>query len=585
MPVPKKTPPGFYSYKHLEGADRVYLNKLRVNLEHDLLTVTGVPIKLWQDVEEIKWGQEWKKAIHKGLGDAAFFLPVITPGYLFSNVCKDEFEKFAAYEKKLGRTDLILPLIYVRPEDFDDEESKKKDPIVRLCLERQYVNWEDLRGLGDEGQEYRIRLTTLSKRIRSLLSTLPSASSAVESTGKKKPTRANRKSSVRKKGNSSAQGGDTSAQAFGGSRKDETAAPMQRTLYVNRLGHPGTFQTIAKALEAAEGGDRILVAPGHYSEALVLTKPVVIVGEGNLGEVAVAVKDAHVVHSTAPFGRLQNLSLRQHGGDMKFGVRVAAGSLEIDGCEVTSASIACVGVQDGAEVRIRRSRVHGSPKSGVCFFQGSKGVVEESDIYENGLSGVALQGSGDVTIRGNKIHHGRGSAIRISAEARGLIEDNEIFANTLAGISILDRADPTVRRNRIYDGKEGGVHVSQNAKGTIVENDIFGNTLSGVLIFEGGTPSISKNYIHDNQGGLFFYTDGGGVIESNRVERNTWNGAAIQEGAKPQLRNNIFVENKNFGIRVAADGGGVFEGNEFEGNKSGEKLIDPAAEPNVQWKD
>lgn len=58
MAGPKDPPPGFYSYKHLEGADRVYLNNLRVNLEHDVLTVTGLRIKLWQDVDEIKWGQE-----------------------------------------------------------------------------------------------------------------------------------------------------------------------------------------------------------------------------------------------------------------------------------------------------------------------------------------------------------------------------------------------------------------------------------------------------------------------------------------------------------------------------------------------
>lgn len=585
MPAPKNTPPGFYSYKHLEGADRVYLDKLRVNLQHDLLTVTGLPIKLWQDTEDIKWGQEWKKTIDKGLGDAAFFIPIITPGYLFSVVCKQEFEKFAAYEKKLGRTDLILPLIYVRPEDFDDDEAMKKDPIVRLCLERQYVNWEDLRGLGDEGQEYRTRLTTLSKRIRSLLSTLPSAAVLAAPARRKKSAGAKGTFFVRKTVKTNTPVGSRSRTAQTDFQQDGAAVPMQRTLYVNRLGHPGTYQTIAKALEVAHGGDRILVAPGHYSEAITLTKPVLIVGEGNLGEVTVSTKDADVVNSTTAFGRLQNLALRQCGGEKKFGINVMAGSLEIDGCEITSASVACIGVKDGAEARVRRCRVHGSPKSGVCFYPGARGVVEECEIYDNGLSGVALQGSRDVTVRSNRIRNGRGSGIRVQMEARGLIEDNEVFANADAGVVVFSDADPTVRRNRIYDGKQSGVFVD-GGKGSFIENAIFGNTFSGVEVGGASAASFSNNDVHDNlQAGFHFHSQACGVVEKNRIERNASDGAFVQEGASPQLRQNSFAANGGVGIRVKADGGGVFEGNTFERNIGGDKFVAPAAEPNVQWKE
>ena len=561
------------------------MDKLRVNLEHDLLTVTGLPIKLWQDVDEIKWGQEWKKAIDKGLTDAAFFIPVITPGYLFSDVCRIEFTRFAEFEKKRGRTDLILPLIYVMPEDFDDEEAKKKDLIVRLCFERQYVNWEDLRGLGDEGQEYRTRLTALSKRIRQLLKSLPNPSVATTTKNKRSPGTKKRMPPRRRKDAASQSSAPTKV-SHGEVAKGNIVAPVQRTLYVNRLGHPGTFQGIAAALEAAQGGDRILVAPGHYSEAIVLTKPVVIVGEGNLSEVTVSVKDANVVQSTIRFGRLQNLVLHQNGGGKFFGVNVEAGSLEIDTCEVTSASISCIGVQKGAEVRVRRCKVHGSPQCGITFFSGSKGVVEECEIYDNGFPGIWLEGSGDVTIRSNKIHNGRSAGVRIGNDGRGLIEDNDIFANAFGGIMILECSDPTVRRNRIHDGRTGGVVVLEQGKGSIAENDIFRNAFTGIEVRDGSTPSISDNDVHENTGsGLFVHTDGGGLFENNRIRKNGNNGAVVQEGARPQFRKNRFLENQKFGIRVGAEGGGVFEGNEFSDNKAGHKHIDPRAETNVQWKD
>ncbi len=164
---------GFFSYRHLDNKnDGDYLSKLRVNLEHEIGTLTGQKIIIWQDIDQIQWGQRWEEAIDKGLVDAAFFIPVVTPGYLFSEPCRKEFVDFAAYEKERKRTDLILPLIYVRPDQLDDPKAKKADEIVRIILERQYVDWEPLRHLGDERMEYREKITELGKRVRELMKSL-----------------------------------------------------------------------------------------------------------------------------------------------------------------------------------------------------------------------------------------------------------------------------------------------------------------------------------------------------------------------------------------------------------------------------
>jgi parallel beta-helix repeat protein len=585
MATPKNNPPGFYSYKHLEGNDRTYLNNLRSNLEDDLLAITGLPIKLWQDVDDIKWGQEWRKAIDKGLAEAAFFIPVITPGYLYSDVCRSEFEKFANYEKKRKRTDLILPLIYVRPDDFDDKHRQKEDSIIRLCLERQYVNWEDLRGLGDEGPEYRTRLTTLSKRIRDLLKTLPQSDAVGTARATKKA--ANKRKLVRRRKSGAAPASSSAPLTLSSvaPEQDDVAPPVQRTLYVNRLGYPGTFQTIMSAVGAARAGDRILIAPGHYIEAISLAKPLVIVGEGNLGEVTVSTKDAVVVESTTQFGRVENLVLHQNGGKGYYCIDVKVGSLEISGCDVTSASLSCMRVASGAEVRVRRSRVHGSPQSGIAFFKNARGVVEESEIYDNGFAGIALVGSADVSIRSNKIRSGRSEGVLVTENGRGLIEDNEISGNRLAGVEVSDSGDPTVRRNRIYDGTQCGVIVIRNGAGTIIENKIFGNGYSGVEV-SGAAPTVSDNDIYDNKGaGIYCYELGSGVIENNRVRQNAYSGAVVSGGAKPQLRNNHFIENSGFGIRISSGGGGVYEGNEMKGNVAGGKSIDETSVEVVQWKD
>lgn len=571
-------PTGFFSYRHLDGADRAYLEKLWQNLQTELFTLVGHRIRIWRDVDEIEWGKEWGKAIDAGLKEAAFFIPVITPGYLFSEGCRDEFEKFARFEKERKRTDLILPLIYVRPDVFDDPEAKETDAIVRLCVDRQYADWEDLRHLGDEQLAYRVKLTKLGKRIRSLLETVGSVD--LPASPSKKP-----KHQPRVKGGRRAKVAKTSEKEAVQDTVDKSSVSKQQTLLVNRLGPAGTFQTISKALDAAQGGDRILVAPGRYSEPIVLIKPVEIIGEGNLGDVTIELKDSNVVQSGTTFGRLQNLAVRQNGEERNqyFAISVRSGSLDIDKCEITSASISCIGVTENAEVRVRRCRLHGSPQAGIAFFKQAGGVVEECEIFDNGYGGIAIQGVGHIIIRANKLRDGRTAGIRCMS-GTPLIEDNDIYANAWGGIDISDDANPTIRRNRIYDGAQSGIVVHSEGRATITENEIFGNAFTGIEVTDNGTPTISNNHVHENkQGGLFFHHGGSGIVENNRIEKNGRDGIHVADEANPQVRKNRFVANAAFGAQITSGGRGIFEENVFTNNERGDKEIATAAEPNVSW--
>jgi len=563
-------PSGFFSYRHLDGADRKYVERFWQNLKDELFTLTGLHIKLWRDVDEIEWGKEWGKAIDAGLADAAFFLPVITPGYLLSEACRDEFEKVASYEKKRKRTDLILPLVYVRPDSFGEDGSEKRDPIVKLCLKRQYADWEDLRHVGDEQREYRTKLTELGKRIRALLKSVDAPTVSRKSGEKKTAAQRSRANATTSRGTKN---------KIVPSAQEPGAAPQQKELYVNRLGQSGTYQTIAKALEAAQGGERIFIAPGHYHESIQITKPVEIHGEGNLGDVTIEVKGTSVVRSIATFGRIQNVALRQNGGEQKgFAVSVAAGGLDIVGCEITSADLSCVVVSANAEVRVRRCRIHGSPQAGVAFFKDARGIVEECDLFDHGAGCVELIGCIDVVVRGNKMHDTRSSGVSCSDAARGLIEDNDISATVWAGVTVSAKADPLIRRNRVHDGKAGGIFIFNRGAGTVTENKIFGNAYTGIEIRDESAPSLSKNHVHHNkQTALYFHTGGAGIAEENRIEANGGNGLTVKDGAKPQVRRNRFVSNVGFGVHVKAGGGGVIDENNFEGNEKGDQHISSGA--------
>ena len=108
---------------------------------------------------------------------------------------------------------------------------------------------------------------------------------------------------------------------------------------------------------------------------------------------------------------LQLSKISQTGGDKWYAVDISQGRLDLEGCDITSTSNACVAIHGGADPRLRRNRIHDGKQGGVF-------------VYENGL---------------------------------GTLEDNEIFGNAYSGVQIKSGGNPTLRRNRIHDGKQGGV--------------------------------------------------------------------------------------------------------------------------------
>jgi F-box protein 11 len=70
---------------------------------------------------------------------------VITPGYMTSDYCRKELQRFLERERRLGRNDLILPIMYVETPALTREEQRERDPLAQEFANRQWINWKDLR--------------------------------------------------------------------------------------------------------------------------------------------------------------------------------------------------------------------------------------------------------------------------------------------------------------------------------------------------------------------------------------------------------------------------------------------------------
>ncbi len=587
----KQRPPlAFMSYVRLNDQyEDGRLTEFRERLSREVHMQTGEDFPIFQDRNDIQWGQNWKERIEESIGEVTFLIPIITPSFFKSTACCDELELFLKLEKSLKRNDLVLPVYYVSCALLDEESKRAKDKLAQEIAKRQLADWRELRFEPLTSPQVGKTLAQLAMQIRNALEREPSPQ---------------KKSSVKRKAiKKQAQPSKTKA-AIARQRPDERADSPQQASESGESGlttllpsvktepptkivdplHRGDFPTITEAIAAANPGDRILIRPGLYQEVLIIDKPLEIIGDGAPSEIVIQATGNHTVLFKTTMGRISNLSLRQMGGGKCFCVDIAQGRLELEGCDITSQSLSCVGIHDGADPRLRRNRIHDGKESGVFVYTNGQGTLEDNDIFGNEFTGIAIRESGNPTLRRNRIHDGKGGGVAIYENGQGTLEDNDIFGNAFSGVEIRENGNPTLRRNRIHDGKGGGIYIYENGQGTLEDNDIFGNANAGVIIRGGGNPTVRDNRIHDGKAnGVFVYENGQGTLEDNDIFGNAFSGVEIRENGNPTLRRNRIHDGKGSGIYIHENGQGTLEDNDIFGNVDSGIDIRESGNPTLRY--
>lgn len=155
---------GFWSYVHSD--DEAEGGRI-VQLVHDIVAqyemLTNETIELFLDRDDIAWGQEWKARIEGSLASVAFFIPVLTPRYFASVICRGELNTFARRATDLGVGELLLPILYSDFPGLNDETPS--DELVALIKKFQWVDWREIKWAARESPEYRRAVAQLAQRL------------------------------------------------------------------------------------------------------------------------------------------------------------------------------------------------------------------------------------------------------------------------------------------------------------------------------------------------------------------------------------------------------------------------------------
>jgi F-box protein 11 len=536
------------------------LSRFREALSAEVERLTGSPFPIFQDRTDIRWGSDWRARTRASLERSTFFIPILTPGYFESPLCRGELEQFLIRERSLGRTDLILPIYYETFDPLHDPLRQAVDPLLRTISGRQIDDWRELRHESVTTPAVQRRIAKLAQEVTVLL---PSAIANVASTRALGYTRRDR---------------------GGNARPGAVDIRSESSVIIVGESRRAHFRSLAAAVREAVAGARILVLPGTYHEGVVIDKPLEIIGEGNdPGAVNLRIRGSDAVVFATTMGRIANLSIHQIAGEGDYvAVDIAQGRLDLEDCDISSESLSAVLVRGGSDPRLRRNVIHGSKNHGVVVMEDSFGTFEDNRIHGNTMAGVVIREGSDPVFRRNEIARNKHHGVYVIEASAGTLEDNEIHANGFPGAAIIQGSETTLRRNRIHSGRQHGIYISETAFGTVADNDIHGNTYPGLVILQESDPTVTGNAIHHNRDhGVWVDEEGLGRLEGNRVTENRYSGVYVLGGGNPRLLGNSISGNREYGLNIIDRGLGSFQENMITSNRQGGILVSSDSAPDL----
>ncbi len=280
--------------------------------------------------------------------------------------------------------------------------------------------------------------------------------------------------------------------------------------YTRAIKVPADYPTITGALEAARPRNVIRVAPGTYKEAVVIDKPVRLVGSAD-GKTVIELpaKEAGLVTITAAAAgaRVSGFVLRHtgfdHSSDRYAAVTVEAAGASITSCNIEHAAGHGVAVVDGAKVRITGCKVRlcgwdgisvygngseaeitevlslGNLQNGIGFWHGGSGKVSGSRMLKNGLCGIVAMSKGaEITLTSNTCSANREAGILLSDAVSATLTSNLCEKNLLSGIVARSPGTSVALVNNVTKGNhEAGILTHFGVKIRKFENNrSSGNT-------------------------------------------------------------------------------------------------------------
>jgi len=289
-------------------------------------------------------------------------------------------------------------------------------------------------------------------------------------------------------------------------------------------GSATTYQVssnLQAAINAAQPGDTILVAPGTYGKIFV-PKSLNLIGEG-----ALIKPSEHEIGIEIRADKVNVSGFTVRGG--LYGIHL----VESDGCAIFSNTVTGCEQWGIGLIFSDRNAIKGNVASfnglggegwyGIYLSNSNENLIEENVANDNGEYGVCMFPScSENVIIENVMERNDYGIYMFTGCAGNRIESNELSENKNSGLKMMhDCVDNLILNNTVARNDVAGVFLDLGSKKNVIQNnEIINNCGSGGVTFgiqmqEGsGNNIIVQNNITGSQKGIFVTTDGNHIYNN-----------------------------------------------------------------------
>lgn len=332
------------------------------------------------------------------------------------------------------------------------------------------------------------------------------------------------------------------------------------------VGGPG-FALIGDAVRKAAAGDVIRILPGHYTECVVIDRPLTLEGDGHPDDIRIEGHRGSALLVVGASVEVRTLSLSVTQTAAAPAVEVRKGALRLDGCRISSASLAGVHIRgSGTSAVLQGCEVSPAAEAGILIDDSASAVIEDCEVRDSLFAGIEVAEGAEAIVRRCVLADCASLGLYVHGDARGTFEDCDIAGSGQAGVTLSDRADPVMTRCRIRDGRGRGLVVGASSLGVFEACEIVNHPAEGVLLFDGANPELRRCRIADGgKDGVVVRGDSYGLFEDTEIFNNHDAGVAIFAGTDPILRR-CRISHNFVAVKAQARAKGTVEHCDLRGN-------------------
>ncbi|MCC4116611.1 nitrous oxide reductase family maturation protein NosD [Aromatoleum toluclasticum] len=285
-------------------------------------------------------------------------------------------------------------------------------------------------------------------------------------------------------------------------------------------------ESIQAAIERAAPGDVVEVARGHYTENLLIAKPLTL--RGIQRPTVSGGQKGDTIRVTSPDVVIDGLIVRDSGDDLgaqNAGIYLRPGSdrAVVRNCDLTY-NLFGLWIEKVKDVRIEGNVITGkrdyrsaSRGNGIQLYN-----TTGAQIVGNRISfvrdAIYVDVSHHAVFRGNRLHHSRYGTHYMNSYYN-LWEDNDVYMNR-GGLALMEVRDQTVRNNRAWANSDHGIML-RTIQDSVVENNVVAGNNRGFFVYDAEYNTLRGNLVVDNVVGVHLWAGSkNNVVETNDFVSN-----------------------------------------------------------------